>query len=142
MSSTELVAQVADVIRRAQVQVLWHPGRAARLNERELELSLLAYETHVRFADVSGMEHLDMLIGRSKLEQHRPEMSADQLMRLAAADQQLLAQCDAFYTAIREIADLSAWREKVGASADQWWWYLDVLSHAHTGVLPALAPIS
>ena len=99
------------------------------MKKEELEKLLLAYETDVRFPDVSGMEHLDMLLTRTKIEEHKGRWSPEQRERLTTADQQLVQQSCQFYTAIRQVADLNAWRNNVGASASHWWWYLDVLAH-------------
>ncbi len=37
------------------------------MNHKEINDLLTAYEVDVRFPDVSGMEHLDMLLNRSEL---------------------------------------------------------------------------
>jgi hypothetical protein len=96
----------------------------------ELERLLFAYETDVRIPDVSGMEHLDMLLTRSRLEEARKELNAEQRDRLATADQVLARDSDRFYDAIKQIADLELWRNHEKAPASQWWWYLDVLAYA------------
>lgn len=100
------------------------------MNLDKLENLMLSYETDVRFPDVSGMEHIDMLLSRTELENHKQLLSVEQKERLAAADQRLATQVDAFYTAVSQIADLRAWREKTAPPAAHWWWYLDVLAQA------------
>jgi hypothetical protein len=107
------------------------------MNKGELEKLLLAYETDVRFPDVSGMEHLDMLLTRTKIEEHKGRLSQEQRARLATADQKLVHQSDQFYVAISQVADLTAWRDKVHAPVSYWWWYLDVLAHAWPCMQPA-----
>jgi hypothetical protein len=97
---------------------------------KELETWLLAYETDVRFPDVSGMEHLDMLTTRSKIAERQNNLTNEQRLRLEEADRALLNQVAYFYQAIRAIADLAQWREQVQAPASHWWWYLDVLAQA------------
>jgi hypothetical protein len=94
----------------------------------ELEGLLTQYETDVRFPDVSGMEHLDMLITRSTIADRKDELNREQLARLADADQLLLRSAAQFNRAIHAIADLASWRDDVNVSPDHWWWYLDVLT--------------
>lgn len=97
---------------------------------REIEEGLLAYETDVRFPDVSGMEHLDMLITRSKIANYQDSLTDEQRIRLVEADRVLLQQASQFYKAIIRIADIVKWREHAQAPSSHWWWYLDVLAHA------------
>jgi hypothetical protein len=111
------------------------------MKQADLEELLFAYETDVRFPDVSGMEHLDMLLTRTKIEDHKGRLSQEQRERLATADQKLLQQSNQFYTAIRQVADLTAWREHVEAPSSHWWWYLDVLAHAWPCMQPAKIPV-
>ena len=89
---------------------------------------IAAYEVDVRFPDVSGMEHLDMLITRSEIAKGERCLTDEQRDRLAEADQVLLRQSPRFYQAIQEIADLDTWRRDEGAPSAYWWWYLDVLA--------------
>lgn len=100
------------------------------MDPEKLASLLAAYETDVRFPDTSGMEHFDMLLSRTKLENNKQFLTAEQKDRLAAADEQMARQLDAFYAAIVEVADLAEWREAISPPAKHWWWYLDVLSHA------------
>ena len=100
------------------------------MDTSKLEPFLAAYETDVRFPDTSGMEHFDMLLSRTKLENNRQLLTAEQKDRLAAADEQMARQLDAFYAAIVAVADLAEWREAISPPATHWWWYLDVLTHA------------
>jgi hypothetical protein len=100
------------------------------MEAKKLENLLLSYETDVRFPDVSGMEHIEMLLNRTEIEKQQQLLSAEQQERLIVADQQLAAQATVFYAAIDQIADLGAWREKVDPPASHWWWYLDVLASA------------
>lgn len=95
----------------------------------DLERLLTQYETDVRFPDVSGMEHLDMLLTRSRIAEHKDDLTAGQSARLADADLQLLHAAARFNRAILAVADLTAWREDSGAPPDHWWWYLDVLTN-------------
>ena len=94
-----------------------------------------AYEVDVRFPDVSGMEHLEMLRTRSDIARGETHLTAEQRARLVEADKLLLQQARRFYQAIQRIADLEAWRRQQGIPAAHWWWYLDVLAQ-----LPDLSP--
>ena len=103
-----------------------------------IEKDLSAYEADVEFPDVSGMEHLQMLMTRSALHQVEDQLTAEQQMRLANADRSLLQQAHLFYQAIQAIADLARWREsETGAAPEQWWWYLDVLAQLPAGAVIA-----
>lgn len=90
---------------------------------------ITAYEVDVRFPDVSGMEHLQMLMTRSRIAEAEREyrLNSEQRLRLAEADQMLLSQAGRFYEAIQRIADLAAWRDQENITSEQWWWYMDVL---------------
>jgi hypothetical protein len=90
---------------------------------------IAAYEVDVRFPDVSGMEHLEMLLTRSEIAKGEAHLTAEQRLRLAEADKVLLQQAKAFSQAINKIADLEAWRLDENVPVTHWWWYLDVLAH-------------
>ncbi len=94
----------------------------------QTELWLTQYETDVRFPDVSGMEHLDMLLTRSRIATHQSELTPEQQLRLLDADQLLVHNAEQFYQAILSVADLAEWRNTSAASPEEWWWYLDVLA--------------
>lgn len=94
---------------------------------KQLESWLTQYETDVRFPDVSGMEHLDMLLTRSRIAADKDALTPDQTERLLNADQQLLQNAEQFYRAIAAVADLAEWRTTSAVSSEEWWWYLDVL---------------
>jgi hypothetical protein len=108
------------------------------MNPEKLASLLAAYETDVRFPDTSGIEHFDMLLSRTKLETNRELLTAEQKDRLAAPDEQMAGQLDAFYAAIVQVADLAEWREAINPPATHWWWYLDVLSHARPRLQAAI----
>lgn len=92
--------------------------------------TIMAYVVDVRFPDVSGMEHLDMLLKRSELARAEKDGQLDdeQRLRLAEADLILLEQVERFYGSIKQIADLESWRRQEDAPPEHWWWYLDVLA--------------
>jgi hypothetical protein len=89
---------------------------------------IAAYEVDVRFPDVSGMEHLDMLLTRSEIAGYESHLTDEQRVRLAEADKILLQQAQRFYQAIQRIADLETWRRDESVPITHWWWYLDVLA--------------
>jgi len=93
----------------------------------QLELWLNQYETDVRFPDVSGMEHLDMLLTRSRIAAAKDSLTPEQMSRLQSADQYLLQFAEQFHQAISAVANLSVWRQNANVSPEEWWWYLDVL---------------
>lgn len=94
------------------------------MNYKEL---ITAYEADVRFPDVSGMEHLDMLMTRSEIAKHESHLSDEERERLLKADRLLLEHAEQFYQAIRQVADLASWRRDENVPETHWWWYLDVI---------------
>jgi hypothetical protein len=94
----------------------------------QIEQWLTQYETDVRFPDVSGMEHLDMLLTRSRIAANQPALTPEQRIRLLDADQRLFHNAEQFYRAIAAVADLAEWRSESAASPEEWWWYLDVVT--------------
>ena len=86
------------------------------------------YAVDVDFPDVSGVEHLDMLLTRSELAAIEQELTPAQRQRLYQADQRLIEQAQPFYAAIRQMASLEQWRRQHNAQITQWWWYLDVIA--------------
>lgn len=97
------------------------------MTANHLEQLLFAYETATETPDVSGAEHLDMLLVRSELARHQVTLTRSQANRLAAADHRLMAQANSFYQAIARIANLAQWRQAENAPPEHWWWYLDNL---------------
>jgi hypothetical protein len=89
---------------------------------------IAAYEVDVRFPDVSGMEHLDMLLTRSEIARVESSLTTEQRHRLAEADKILFQQAKHFYQAIQHVANLANWRRDENVSPTHWWWYLDVLA--------------
>ena len=94
----------------------------------QIELWLTQYETDVRFPDVSGMEHMDMLLTRSQIDVNKANLTSEQLIRLLDADEVLYHNAERFYQAIVAVADLAEWRNQSAVSPEEWWWYLDVLT--------------
>jgi hypothetical protein len=111
------------------------------MNHSEINDLLTAYEVDVRFPDVSGMEHLDMLLVRSELAKAEDggAWTVEQKRRLTEADRILASQAGRFYHAIRRVADLEIWRQQEDAPPHEWWWYLDVLAQAPAALQVELA---
>jgi hypothetical protein len=107
------------------------------MNYKEL---ITAYETDVQFPEVSGMEHLDMLMTRSRIAQYASHLSDEERRRVLEADQLLLRQAKQFYQSIQDIADLASWRRDENVPVTHWWWYLDVI--AQLPVYPEMLPQS
>jgi hypothetical protein len=89
--------------------------------------NLKYYSTAVKHPDVSGFEHLEMLMIRDKLAAKEAEFSSEELELLFTADRQLLATAQKVYQALSEITDLQFERQNRQPSPEHWWWYLDVL---------------
>jgi hypothetical protein len=89
---------------------------------------LQRYLVAVKYPDVSGFEHLDMLLVRDKLAQVSSQLTSDQQAKLAAADQRLLSQAAAFHAALSQVTNLANERQQRQPPPEHWWWYLDVLA--------------
>ena len=107
------------------------------MNSKKYEDLIAAYETDVDFPDVSGMEHLDMLMTRSEITHGEDGLTCEQKTRLDVADNKLLQKSGQFYNAICSVADLAQWRQIHKISAAEWWWYLDVIAQLPTNTVMA-----
>ena len=87
------------------------------------------YIIAVEHPDVSGFEHLEMLMIRDKLAEQEARLSAEERAQLVAADHKLIAQARAFYTELSRITDLAYERQRRNAPPSHWWWYLDVVAY-------------
>lgn len=85
------------------------------------------YVKAVEHPDVSGFEHLEMLMIRDKLAAQEADLSSEELNLLLTADRQLLATAQAVNKTLSEITDLQFERQNRQPSPDHWWWFLDVL---------------
>jgi hypothetical protein len=88
---------------------------------------LIYYVTAVKHPDVSGFEHLEMLMIRDELVAEEAGFSSEELELLFTAGRKLLATAQKVYKALAEITDLQFERQNRQPSPDHWWWYLDVL---------------
>jgi hypothetical protein len=85
------------------------------------------YLVAVEHPEVSGFEHLNMLLIRDQLARIEQQLSAEEKLQLLAADQRLLNQARAFYAALSRVTDLAGERQQRRPPPQHWWWYLDVV---------------
>ena len=90
---------------------------------------LKRYTIAVEHPNVSGFEHLEMLMIRDKLAEQEARLSAEEREQLAAADHKLIAQAMAFCVELSRITDLVYERQRRNVPPSHWWWYLDVVAH-------------
>jgi hypothetical protein len=88
---------------------------------------IAAYEADVQCPDVSGMEHLEMLMTRSEIYRNELHLSGEERERILNADRVLIENARQFYESIQAIADLDSWRRDENVPPTHWWWYLDVI---------------
>jgi hypothetical protein len=81
----------------------------AGIMETALEELVFAYEVATQFPDVSGAEHLDILLIRSDIENYKSQLTHAQMQRLAVADNRLMRQARTFHIAIAQMANLAQW---------------------------------
>lgn len=87
------------------------------------------YLIAVQHPDVSRFELLDMIMVRDKLFVQWSSLTPQQQTQTAAADQLLLGHATEMVAELSHITDLNHERQQRNPSPEQWWWYLDVLSH-------------
>lgn len=100
---------------------------------------IAAYEADVQFPDVSGMEHLGMLMTRSEIAKNELHLSDEERKRVQDADRLFLQKARQFYESINRIADIVSWRRDENIPTSHWWWYLDVIVLLPTDSLPTKA---
>lgn len=99
---------------------------------------LREYLADVDFPQASGIEHLDMLARRDRLEEMVLTLSSAERQALREADARLREQAPAFLAALQRFSDLPEHRASLGQGQGQgqgiparrWWWFLDVLAAA------------
>jgi hypothetical protein len=82
----------------------------------------------VEFPDVSGMEHLEMLQVRDRINEIESQLTTDEKTLLAKADRQLIQNAKDFFQELLHFVDFAEIRENQAISPARWWWYLDVLA--------------
>jgi hypothetical protein len=91
------------------------------------------YQVDVEYPAVSGAEHLQMLQIRDALAQQESSLAPKERQALAAADQRLIEQANAFYAELSRFIDLAQHRQEHQIVPSHWWWYLDVLAQLPGG---------
>jgi hypothetical protein len=103
---------------------------------------LKQYSVAVEHPEVSGFEHLNMLMVRDRLAEQELSLTPDETKRLKATDQRLLEQAAAFQAELARVTTLENERQHRQPPPQRWWWYLDVLTSLPTAsvAVPALVP--
>lgn len=86
------------------------------------------YLVAVESPNLSGFEHLDMLMVRDKLAGQISQLTVRERAMLVAADRRLFEQARAFDAALSQITSLTYERSQRNPPPEHWWWYLDVLA--------------
>jgi len=89
---------------------------------------LKEYLAGVQSHGVSGFEHLNTLMVRDKLFEQNELLSPEESAVLQKADLHLLEKAPEFVSELNQITTLEYERERRNVSAEQWWWYLDVIT--------------
>ena len=89
---------------------------------------LVHYGVDVQHPEVSGAEHLEMLLIRDRLAEIESTLTSGEQAALAEADRLLVEQAPAFYQELLRFLDLATYRREHGIPPTRWWWYLDMLS--------------
>lgn len=89
---------------------------------------LKRYIVAVEYPNVSGFEHLDMLMVRDELAARETELTDAESLQLKQADNQLLLKAKTFHNELASVTDLAIERNHRTPPPDHWWWYLDVIT--------------
>jgi hypothetical protein len=93
------------------------------------------YLAGVQSPEASGFEHLNTLLVRDKLFEQEKSLTPTEQTTLLRADYLLIKQIDLFLAELQPITSLAYERQSRKPSSEQWWWYLDIITH-----LPFLQP--
>lgn len=93
---------------------------------------LKQYIIDVDYPEVSGVEHLQMLVTRSQLAAIEAQLSEEEQQMLAAADHKLVVYAKSFLAELNRFVNLNEERQQRRVDPAEWWWYLDVLAQAPT----------
>jgi len=89
---------------------------------------LQRYVIAVESPEVSGFEHLDMLMVRDKLAEQNEQFTVRERALLVAADRRLFEQASVFDAALSQVTSLAYERSQRNPPPSHWWWYLDVVA--------------
>lgn len=93
------------------------------------------YVAHVKYPEVSGAEHLEMLQLRDKILEIESTLTVADKSAVASADRHLIEQANEFYRELSRFINFEERRKSQQIAPVRWWWYLDVLAQ-----LPNLLP--
>lgn len=93
------------------------------------EQLIKSYQISVKYPEVSGFEHLEMLQVRDQLALIESQLNEEQKKELSLADQLLIKNAKLFNAELSTVIDLRKKRESEHISSSSWWWYLDVLAN-------------
>lgn len=79
--------------------------------------------------DVSGFEHLQMLMNRDRIEQIKDELDAATRQILHTADRLLYMDAVKTYIEASKIFSFEDKRLERSITPSHWWWYLDVCNY-------------
>ncbi len=88
---------------------------------------LQRYLVAVQHPEVSGFELLDMLTVRDRLATQVEPLAAEEKQMLTVADQQLILHASTICNELAHVTDLAYERSQRNPTAEQWWWFLDIL---------------
>ncbi len=96
------------------------------------------YCVSVKFPDVSGAEHLQMLQIRDRLAEIESDLSEAEKTLLTKGDRQLIEHVNVFYQELSRFVNLAEIRKAEAILPQRWWWYLDVLVFLPISLKPEL----
>jgi hypothetical protein len=105
------------------------------------------YIVQVEYPDVSGAEHLEMLQTRDKLAEIKGILTDEEHSILFNADRQLIKNVVVVNEELSQFINLKDYRTSQSIPPQNWWWYLDVLSHLSISLgsiesLPGWLPVA
>ena len=103
---------------------------------------LKQYSVAVEHPEVSGFEHLNMLMVRDRLAEQELSLAPNEKRQLQAADQRLLEQAAVFQAELARITTLENERRHRQPPPQRWWWYLDVLTALPTPLVAELTLVT
>ncbi len=85
------------------------------------------YCVSVEFPDVSGAEHLEMLLIRDRLTKIESQFTDEEKNLLTKADRLLVEKANDFYQELSRFVNLAERRKAQMIPPQRWWWYLDAI---------------
>jgi len=96
------------------------------------------YNISLDYPEVSGAEQLELLMIRDQIAELETQFSAEKRQTLSEADQKLVKKAKLIEQELSQFVNLANYRKQEDISPQQWWWYLDVLSHLPTSYSSAV----